>query len=105
MFRVGQKVVCVDPDSPSVSGRCMWENDAPVRGQIYTVRRCFVDFTDTIVVWLEEIERGPMARAEWGDDIGYAAWRFRPLVSRPTDISIFHEILDDVNNRTPEPVA
>jgi hypothetical protein len=90
MFRVGQKIVCVD--SRSGSGR--WtDNDGPVEGSIYTVRRCFVDGDGDAILHLAEIARGPVARMRHGDNAGYSATRFRPIVERKTDISIFTKML------------
>lgn len=94
-FTVGQKVVCVDDGSWS---RGCWDGDGPVLDAVYTIRRYFTNEDGDAIVWLEEIKRSALSRVIFGDDVGYGAFRFRPLVSRKTDISIFHEILDRVNS-------
>ncbi len=91
MFRVGQKVVCVDSDSELG----IWvDDDAPIVGHIYTVRRTFYIPAGPCLD-LEEISRGPLARYAHGDNCGYGAHRFRPVVERKTDISIFTKMLTD----------
>ncbi len=93
MFRVGQKVVCVD--SEMLIG--IWAPDevGPIVGGIYTIRRIFLDYDGDAIVWLNEIARGPLAKAQHGDNAGYLAIRFRPVVERKTDISIFTRMLTD----------
>lgn len=84
-FRIGQKVVCIDakhlpgmrPDIPIVAG------------EIYTIR------------WIGILRGVPMVRVEehfrpnsWPEpDIPMLAERFRPVVEKKTDISIFTEML------------
>lgn len=87
MFRVGQKVVCVDARIPRYPGVI------PVaKGAIYTIRDSGPE---------------PMAQGEWWvllneitnisaeglGELGYTAARFRPIVERKTDISIFTRML------------
>lgn len=78
-FRVGQEVVCVDA-SPCSCG-CV---SALVKGEIYRVIKTEGGFDPGI--WLAEIE----APAEHD---GFAAIRFRPLVTRKTDISSLEALL------------
>lgn len=85
-FRVGQKVVCVD-----VKG-C--PDGLLVRGRIYTIATIkYFDGSSSFHrgygVTLEEL---PAIETEdfWAE---YKATRFRPVVERKTDISVFHEIL------------
>jgi hypothetical protein len=96
-FVVGQKVVCVDADPGD--GYIGWADDGPVEGHVYTITSVH-DHDGDLVVWLAEIERHPMARRLWGEECGYAACRFRPVVTRKTDISIFTAILN--GHRIPE---
>jgi len=85
-FRSGMKVVCVDDDGQACSS-----GDRPVRlGAIYTVRDAF-DFFGEPAVRLEEI-MNPRDRA-------YHAYRFRPIVSRKTDISCFTVLLNPSKER------
>lgn len=91
-FYVGQKVVCVyaggDPAFDD------WdESERIVVGQIYTIRRVYIDHDGEDCVWLDEVQRSHLSRIDWGPDVGYGAYRFRPVVERKTDISIFEEIL------------
>lgn len=80
-FHSGMKVVCVDDDDQSCS-----KGDRSVRlGAIYTIREAF-DFFGEAAVRLEEI-MNPKDRA-------YHAYRFRPIVERKTDISIFTQMLN-----------
>lgn len=96
-FRVGQKVVCVEAGPiQGQSIRSRWYRGEEIfEGTIYTVRRCFLDIDGDWIVWLEEVARTPRSRELFDEDIGYNACRFRPVVERPTDISIFTKILRD----------
>jgi hypothetical protein len=86
-FRVGQKVVCVkEPHkaNPRVT--------QPVVGKVYTVRQTYLSWPDSKPgIVLDEIQNG-IHRAS-GQEYGFYASRFRPVVERKTDISIFTEIL------------
>ncbi len=91
-FRVNQRIICIDDTTP---GCLAWKKDeALVKGRIYTVRRCFVWPNDgTLILWLNEVCRCKSAQMEWGRDIGYGAYRFRPIVERKTNIEIFQRLL------------
>jgi hypothetical protein len=91
MFYRGQKVICVDAKPEGLSHWGLTE--APVEGAIYTVRRYFLSAADWIV-WLDELERDDWTRSMWGPDAGYDARRFRPLVGKKTDVSIFERIFN-----------
>ena len=105
MFRVGQKVVCVD-DTPCPQSSMPWKLigtlDGLTKGRIYTIRRigCFAGRHQ---VWLDEIVRPLLGSicAKHGE-AGYRPSRFRPIVSRPTSIEFAHEILRNVNAPTKE---
>ncbi len=91
-FYVGQKVVCVDASSMGQGGS--WrKGEALVEGAIYKIRRCFLR-KGKLDVHLFEVERTDDSKAEWGNDVGYAAERFRPLAPREADISIFTKMLN-----------
>lgn len=78
-FRVGMKVVCVD-DSDS------WRGPTSVRkGIIYTIRALRMAPDGECGVELIEVK----SRAPFG----FFQDRFRPIVERKTDISVFTEIL------------
>lgn len=108
MFHVGMKVVCVDAgpaERLGSIGNCWTGDEAPIEGKVYTVRRVFNDIEGALVVWLDEIKRSQRAIGLYGDQIGYSARRFRPVVERKTSISIFTEILDRANKRQSEKVG
>jgi len=80
MFRVGQKVVCVNDGTVFCHG-------APSirRGTIYTIEKTEPSWqTGTIHVWLVEV-----------GGCGWAASRFRPVVERKTNIDVFTKMLTD----------
>lgn len=94
MFRVGMKVVCVDAGDLGGGATGNWDPDEePVEGRVYTVHRTLI-FWGHPIVHLVELQRSDLSRAIWGDDVGYGVERFRPVVSRPTSIAIFHAILN-----------
>jgi hypothetical protein len=72
MFYVGQKVVCVDDH----------DTDLVSKGGLYVVR----------VVRLPYLELSGVRGLGWND--GMMASRFRPVVERKTDISIFKAMLN-----------
>jgi hypothetical protein len=84
-FRVGQKVVCVDASGQCIEPMCN-ETD------VYTVSRVFLSpISKTPLIDLVELPR-PLGMH---DGVGFLAARFRPLVDRKTDISIFTKMLTD----------
>jgi hypothetical protein len=97
MFYVGQKVVCVNDRASH--GFPQNDMGGLTAGQIYTVSkvgvRSWLDGAPCIFV--AEIFRGDSERGFWEH-------RFRPVVDRKTDISIFTKILNDVNKRELVPV-
>jgi hypothetical protein len=78
MFRVGQKVVCVNAK----------ECGLLIKGQIYTVLSLNPRGCEGAI----EVDCAPSSSG----CRGYFAWRFRPLVERKTDISVFTKMLTDV---------
>jgi hypothetical protein len=96
-FRIGQKVVCID-----ANGKLYPDKPYPKQGGIYTVRAIFFD--PIAILLLAEIKNEPLnccCRCRQRHEPGYQASRFRPLVERKTDISIFVNILDDVRAKEP----
>lgn len=92
-WHVGMKVVCVDSDSgPGVWDEC----EQPVIGEVYTIRSIITDDEGWVIVHLDEIQRTERSVGRWGPLAGYAAYRFRPVQTRKTDISIFTAMLDRV---------
>lgn len=90
MFRVGQKVVCVNH-----RGSAYGHKKTPVAailpdiGGIYTIRAIITRPLATIVL-LEEISNTHLGYAV---EPGFNAAAFRPAVERKTDISIFTRML------------
>jgi len=82
MFRVGQKVVCVD----ATCYEHFLRKDA-----IYTVRSIACQFDD---IWIRLCEVLPTE--EMG---GFSKRRFRPIVERKTDISIFKSMLTSAGKK------
>lgn len=79
-FQVGQKVICIN-DTP-MPGQKIFGPAIPRKGCIYTVigfRSCR-DGSDGLVLDIDK-------------DWQYFAWRFRPIVERKTDISVFTKML------------
>ena len=84
-FRVGQKVVCIDASKRRLLG--VWAADIPVKGCVYTVDG-----------FLEHPLGPGLILVEIKNDIdehggAYDARRFRPVVERKTDISVFTRLL------------
>lgn len=83
-FYVGQKVVCVDA-SATLNGASV-----PLReGSIYTVSGLDADGPPSqLALYLQEIGKTEVLTGM------FYAHRFRPVVERPTDISIFKAMLN-----------
>lgn len=89
-LRVGQKVVCIKGGTSSLA-RNGW---CPQTGGVYTVRGIY-----------NGPERIDLHLAEYvhhqhhpdGIELGWDASRFRPVVERKTDFSIFTAILNKVD--------
>jgi len=92
MFRVGQKVVCISE----------WDNHSyrncqvPMFGRVYTIR----DLERDGIHLCEIQNRIVLTQDSSTGEIGFSEpsfWpkNFRPVVSRPTDISEFTKMLTD----------
>lgn len=96
-FRVGQKVVCVDARPTNIFGLSVLES-----GRVYTVR--WVGLwgyaarrPNQLCIRLEEIDRGEDPGAPHMIeifDMPFRATRFRPVVEKKTDISVFTAMLN-----------
>lgn len=96
MFYVGQKVVCVNANPHPTAE---WDDDGPVNGRIYTVAAVYLTpFGRRPAISLLELKRSQASQLIWKHN-GYGQYRFRPIVERKTDISVFKKMLlgDDVN--------
>lgn len=104
MFRVGQKVVCVDASKIAHDefGRDVDTRDI-VEGGIYTIR-WVGEYEGVACVRLVGVFRyhSPIGTIIRGIDCPFRASRFRPIVSRPTSIEFAHEILRSVSAPTKE---
>lgn len=98
-FYVGQKVVCVDASSEP--GKRWVPGEEPVEGRVYTVAgvRSAIGPRTGLVLTFKELRRSSLAQRysaaqKYGLWAGYVAERFRPVVERKTDISIFKAMLN-----------
>ncbi|WP_105430193.1 hypothetical protein [Neorhizobium sp. T6_25] len=101
-FQVGQKVVCVDDRFT-----CGWDRivKTPVKGQVYTIRQLFTFKACTgpvvTIILLDEIVN-PVRKWDAGVmEAGFVPRRFRPVVERKTDISIFTALLTSQPEQVP----
>jgi hypothetical protein len=92
-FRAGQKVVCVRTWHNS---RGYGDEVGPVEGEVYTIRGvgdlhpCYPGGCD---VWLVEIKNPVRYYPAGNYEPSFCHSRFRPIVERKTDISIFTKML------------
>ncbi|WP_316176178.1 hypothetical protein [Bradyrhizobium sp. SZCCHNRI1073] len=80
-FRVGQKVVCIKG--------CSWREARLVKGNVYTIA-AVGKFGNALHVDVAEAE----AFSRISPPLQWDASRFRPIVERKTDISIFKAMLN-----------
>jgi hypothetical protein len=91
MFNIGQKVVCINVcERPGTT----WREDIPVKGTIYTIEAFDHDEEFGLGLILLEIKNSSL----W--NYSFVARRFRPVVERSTDISIFTEMLIPASKHT-----
>lgn len=106
MFYVGQRVVCVDAGLNSqrfgvpphiVTNKSL---DGLAKGRVYTVRAVGPGSYSIPALWLQEISRATSFFSDgWVGEPGFASARFRPVVERKTDISIFTAMLNPSDKR------
>lgn len=85
MFDIGQKIVCVFANVRSDS---LCKVQSPLRqGHVYTVL-----YSDKRMTLLEEVDAPE-------PHVGFLTSRFRPVVERKTDISIFTQLLTPTTPR------
>lgn len=98
MWYTGQKIVCIEGGDfwvRALNGRSHKLLLPVTTGAIYTVRDLFIaqDGTECLRVFEVVNEKlNVIGRGLW--EPGYRASRFRPLVSRPTDISELRKLLE-----------
>ncbi len=104
MFRIGQKVVCIQAENPLTAGMA-WNRacDIPQIGTVYTVRGLGQQYGLPALRLHEIIWRGWVEGGVYSHDGFYWAGRFRPVVEKKTDIGVFEEILkrETVDDRAP----
>jgi hypothetical protein len=105
MFRVGMKVVCVDGEySGSLVRQTLggdeYEVPMPKRETIYTIRDIEFQSESVCAVRLEEIVN-PICRSisDGVMEPNYRSTRFRPVVERKTDISLFTAMLNPTKQK------
>lgn len=92
-FRVGQKVVCIKGYGSRRDVDC---RIFPQTGRTYTIRAIEdgLENVGSTFFLLEEIYNEPYDYRRWGwQEPSFNAQRFRPVVEKKTDISIFTEML------------
>ena len=90
-FRVGQKVVCVDTRWIVTSHKEI----VPVKNVVYTIRSVEIGYQGLPVIRLVEIINEPHQYSDGFKEARFIARRFRPIVTRKTDISVFKAMLTD----------
>lgn len=96
-FTVGQKVVCIDALTNSRTIKLPELEE----GGVYTIRKIGVQeipgvFEPELSVWLEGVAREVFSSKDLSiicDDFGFRPSRFRPVINRKTDISVFKAML------------
>lgn len=89
MFRVGQKVVCVD------ASRCYRKIETDlVKGAIYEI--------EAVETFGGDFGLVVTGARSWWPSGAYNAVRFRPIVEHKTDISIFTKMLTPKTRRVQE---
>ena len=100
MFRIGQKVVCVNDEIISELDKARGFNwlpgCKPVRGAVYTVRATKACCDGAPGVLLDEIQNRYLRKGITYKDAPYASIRFRPVIERKTEtgMAILREILE-----------
>ena len=110
-FRVGQKVVCVDDSDPV--GSAGWHARKGTKfglshGKVYTIEGIYEapgfyngKLENSVCLSLAELKKPPPPIHPWAD--GFNAKRFRPVVQRKTDISVFKALLTPSKEKVETP--
>lgn len=92
-FYIGQKVVCIDDSSNTfilkLHLRC-WHHLKI--GEVYTISGFDPEGVDAVYL----IEIPELVISGWDFPVGWGVERFRPLVEKKTDISVFQQMLQKV---------
>lgn len=95
-FYVGQKVEFV---GPSLEGYGFGWEIMPKIGGVYTIREIVSSALGHQGFKLVEIVNRPAQYRQRHDECNFIATRFRPIVERKTDISIFTDMLNPSDER------
>ncbi|CAB4183640.1 hypothetical protein UFOVP1106_32 [uncultured Caudovirales phage] len=87
MFKVGQKIVCVDSSNQTMSGYT-----PVIKDHIYTIRT----FTPTQTILLVEIVNPPIHLADGFRESGYNQSRFRQIETQWVE-ELLERITEEVN--------
>lgn len=101
-WKAGDKVVCINAGDPSYSGRGWVPGEELVVDNVYTIKRILIDDAGDLVLHLHEVERSQFSKSVFGDEAGYAVFRFRRVQPRKTSIAIFQRLLDNPRVRISE---
>lgn len=103
MFEIGEKVLCVN-DISTNPVNSYWHKKKLIgldAGKVYTIAavvedKCFLQ--EVMNDWTFKRSVGPYRTYQ---DRGFGNFRFRKLIKKKTDISIFHKILDRAGKNVP----
>lgn len=93
MFRIGQKVVCVN-DKPEPNRNLPLGLIFPKKGTTYTIRAIYIAQNNDVGLLLEEIIN-PFKTHD-GQEIGFSSSRFRSLVEDGMIEELLSKIIDEV---------
>ena len=93
MFRVGQKVVCID-DKVDPTRKLPPDLIYPKKGTTYTIRAIYIARNSETALLLEEIIN-PYKTSD-GQEIGFKSDRFRSLVEDGVIDELLSKIIDEV---------
>lgn len=93
MFRIGQRVVCVNDRWITLNGE-----NVPRAKKIYTVRSINAGCVnqESTYIRLIEVRNPPIQYANAYCEAAFDVEGFRPLIEKKTDISIFTKLLNNV---------
>lgn len=100
-FKIGEQVVCVDDGTDPnnsmtyINPRYFKQDFYVKKGNIYTITdiQPYLSTNDYITIYIG-LQFGEVPTR----DPGYGHYRFKPLTRKETDISVFTEISNKVNN-------
>lgn len=90
----GQEVICINdnPNEPPNSKLWFGNLDGLKAGNHYTVKDIYIDYRHNMVcITINEIYRG---LSPYGNELGYFAFRFKPIIKKKTDISALQKLLE-----------